>query len=75
MVLLLSEAVGWIGLDYILYSFTDYTFEFHSASQMIYYINCLTSNPFNNLRVCPEFRHLVLLPAIQGKIICTILVY
>lgn len=41
-----------VGLDYILYSFTDYTFEFHSASQMIYYINCLTSNPFNNLRVC-----------------------
>lgn len=41
-----------VGLDYILYSFTDYTFEFHSASQMIYYINCLTSNPFNNLGVC-----------------------
>lgn len=34
-----------VGLDYILYSFTDYTFEFHSASQMIYYINCLTSKP------------------------------
>ena len=41
-----------VGLDCIWYSFTDYTFEFRSASQMIYYINCLTSNPFNNLRVC-----------------------
>lgn len=41
-----------VGLNYIWYSSTDYTFEFRSASQMIYYINCLTSNPFNNLRVC-----------------------
>ena len=41
-----------VGLDYIWYSFTDYTFEFRSSIQMIYYINCLTSNPFNNLRVC-----------------------